>query len=60
MDTSQPTEKLLDRYLAGECSPAERTQIESWIAEEPARAERFAKLSSLLIAQQNPRNWNVD
>jgi ferric-dicitrate binding protein FerR (iron transport regulator) len=61
MDTqNQPSEKLLDRFLAGECSPAEKKQVEEWIAENPARASRFSKLPDLLVAQHDRRNWNVD
>ena len=60
MTNPQPSEKLLDRFLAGECSPPERQQVESWIAEDSARAQRFGQLSSLLVAQNDRRDWNVD
>ena len=61
MDTpNQPSEKLLDRFLAGECSPAEKEQVELWIAEDPARANGFAQLPSVLVAQKDRRDWNVD
>lgn len=61
MDTqNQPSEKLLDRFLAGECSPAERSEIEAWIKADLSRAKYFAMLPSLLVAQQHRRDWNVD
>src|SRR5688500_20283620 len=33
-----PTDwNLLDRYLAGECTPEERTRVERWLAEDASR-----------------------
>jgi anti-sigma factor RsiW len=29
--------ELLDRYLVGDCTAAERASVEAWLAEEPAR-----------------------
>ncbi len=60
MTNPKPSEKLLDRFIAGECSPAERNQVESWIREDPARAKRFEQLHSLLVAHNDRRDWNVD
>src|SRR5688572_27027352 len=60
MDLIEPTEKELDRFLAGESSPAERKQIESWIVADAARADRFAQLPSILVAHAARRGWNVD
>jgi transmembrane sensor len=31
--------RLLDRYVTGECSPAERIVVEAWIATDPRRRE---------------------
>ena len=60
MNIPLPSEKLLDRFIAGECSPAEQKQVESWIADDPARARRFEQLPSLLVAQSGKRDWDVD
>ena len=60
MTIPKPSEKLLDRFIAGECSPAEKEQVESWIAEDPVRARRFEHLPSLLVAQGDRRDWDVD
>lgn len=60
MNIPQPSEKLLDRFIAGECTPAERKLVESWIAEDPIRARRFDLLPSLLVAQSDKRDWDVD
>jgi len=60
MNIPQPSERLLDRFIAGECSPAERNQVESWIREDPVRARRFEHLPSLLVAQGDRRDWDVD
>jgi len=60
MNNPIPSEKLLDRFFAGECSRAEKNQVESWIREDPVRAQRFERLPSLLVAQSDRRDWNVD
>jgi anti-sigma factor RsiW len=36
--------ELLDRYLLGECTPAERAEIEQWLAESPAGRMLLAQL----------------
>ncbi len=38
--------ELLDRYLAGECTLAERADVERWLAESPARPAFLAQLSN--------------
>lgn len=37
--------ELLDRYLLGECSPAERAEVEQWLAESPARRKLLEQLA---------------
>jgi anti-sigma factor RsiW len=37
---------LLDRYLLGECSPAEREDVERWLAESPARKKLLEQLTT--------------
>jgi anti-sigma factor RsiW len=37
--------ELLDRYLLHECSPAERAQVEQWLAKSPARRKLLEQLS---------------
>ena len=36
--------ELLDRYLLGECNLAERTEVEQWLAESPARRKLLEQL----------------
>jgi len=50
---------LLDRYLAGEASPAEQTEVHAKTKADPAWAEALAMLRSDFSAR--PRDtWNVD
>ncbi len=37
--------ELLNRYLAGECTIAERASVERWLAESPARQELLKQLT---------------
>jgi hypothetical protein len=37
--------ELMDRYLAGECSPAERDEAERWLAEAPHRRSAIEYLA---------------
>src|SRR5215203_656459 len=60
MTSPPPSDRMLDRYLAGESSPAERAEVESWIHENPAREKRFQALPTLLVANDFKREWNVD
>ncbi len=41
---------LLDRYLAGACTPAEREQFEQWLAEAPANRRRVEAIHRALAA----------
>lgn len=43
-------ELILMRYLAGDCSPVERKEVEQWITVEKTNAERFFELE---------RIWNL-
>jgi transmembrane sensor len=45
MDRDDDTDwTLLARWLADECTPAERAAVERWAAEDPSRAEELAAL----------------
>jgi anti-sigma factor RsiW len=37
--------ELLDRYLLGGCSLAERAEVEQWLAESPARRKLVEQLT---------------
>jgi ferric-dicitrate binding protein FerR (iron transport regulator) len=37
--------ELLDRYMAGECTIAERAGVERWLQESPVRWRLLAQLS---------------
>lgn len=51
----------LVRYLTGECSPAERDEIEAWIDENPRRKARVEELKGLWEASDAaPRSRDVD
>jgi hypothetical protein len=38
--------ELLDRYLGGECTSAERASVERWLAESPARQALLEQLAN--------------
>lgn len=37
--------ELLNRYLLRECSPAERAEVEQWLAESPRRRKWLEQLA---------------
>ena len=37
--------ELLDRYQLGQCSPAERAEVEQWLAKSPARRDLLEQLT---------------
>jgi transmembrane sensor len=45
---------LLDRYLAGECTPAERVRVRHWLAAHPVDAERIERLRTVLGPETKP------
>jgi ferric-dicitrate binding protein FerR (iron transport regulator) len=54
---SSPDWQLIDRYLAGEASPAEREHVQAWIDARPGRAEALAQLKA---PQRTEPQWNAD
>ncbi len=58
MDT--PSDVLLARYLAGECSSAEARDIEAWSAASPAHRARLEQLRAIWTARRPPRTWDVE
>lgn len=40
--------ELLDRYLSGQCEPAERLEVERWAAESPLRQQVLERMVSAL------------
>jgi transmembrane sensor len=56
-----PDYLLLDRYLAGESTPAERAQIEPWLAGDGSQAEVVAWMrETKAAARRLPAPWNPD
>lgn len=52
---------LLARYLTGECSAADRREVERWAAQDPSRRAQLEELQSLWAAAEKPaRRWEVD
>jgi transmembrane sensor len=52
---------LLDRYLSGDCAPAEREQAEQWIAADRSRGTLVDWMRSLeAAAKQAPPSWDAD
>lgn len=45
----------LSRYLAGECTAAERADVETWLAGDPARRELLASLTTAWETAGRPR-----
>jgi transmembrane sensor len=49
-DSSELDPELLERYVTGACTPAERTLVDAWVAGDPAREaelQRFARALNL-------------
>src|SRR5688572_12161466 len=40
------TQKLLDRYLSGECTPAEQKQVEEWLEGQKTSDNEWTKLEA--------------
>jgi ferric-dicitrate binding protein FerR (iron transport regulator) len=45
---------MLDRYNAGECEPAERDEVERWLAEEPIRRRVLEEMATALSQDNSP------
>ncbi len=59
--SDSPDDLLLDRYLAGECEPLERTRIDRLLAHDATWARRAEQLRVLRdTARRLPLPWDVD
>jgi len=54
-----PSDALLARYLANQCSEAEAREIERWLAEDPANRIRLDELRAIWQARQ-PLDWDIE
>lgn len=48
---------VLDRYLAGECTPAERAQVEAWMLKHPEEGADPARLRDVLRRSTPRPEW---
>ena len=64
MSDQEPDWLLLDRFLAGECSPAEAEQVRCWLDEHPESAAAlglFREATTRQVATEPaPATWDVD
>ncbi|HWC75413.1 MAG TPA: hypothetical protein VG454_15880, partial [Gemmatimonadales bacterium] len=64
MDRLAPSDALLARYLAGECSAAESHDIEQWAELSPANQVRLDQLRAVWTARvpdpAGGRKWDVE
>ena len=59
--SDSPDDLLLDRYLAGECEPLERTRVDRQLAGDAAWSRRAEELRLLRdTARRLPLPWDVD
>jgi transmembrane sensor len=55
-----PSDALLARYVAGECTPAEAREVEQWCGASPAHQTRLDALRAIWSARPAPRSWDVE
>ncbi len=55
-----PSDALLARYVAGECTPAEAREVEQWCRANPAHQARLDALRAIWSARPAPRSWDVE
>src|SRR2546425_5008183 len=55
-----PSDALLARYVAGECTPAEAREVEQWCRASPAHQARLDALRAIWSARPAPRSWDVE
>ena len=55
-----PSDALLARYLAGECTPAEAREVEQWSRVRPGHQARLDALRAMWSARRAPRSWDVE
>jgi transmembrane sensor len=54
-----PSDTLLVRYIAGECSDDETREVERWAGESPAHHARLEELRAIWTARPLGRRWDV-
>jgi transmembrane sensor len=59
MNDSIPNE-LIDRWLSGEATQAERERVDAWVAAEPSRAAMVDALRSALGRDRRESAWDID
>ena len=55
-----PSDALLARYVAGECSAAEAGAVQRWCEADPAHPARLDELHAIWSARLAPRRWDVE
>src|SRR5437016_1358078 len=55
-----PSDALLARYVAGECTPTEAREVEQWCRTSPAHQARLDGLRTIWNARRAPRRWDVE
>src|SRR5437763_9940172 len=58
MDT--PSDTLLARYLAGECSGVEARSVEQWSESDAAHRARLDCARAIWVARRPPKAWDVE
>src|SRR2546429_9693591 len=58
MDT--PSDTLLARYLAGECSAVEVRAVEQWSEADAAHRARLDSARAIWVARRPPKTWDVE
>lgn len=59
MNNDEIGPEVLDRYLAGDCSPDERAQVDAWLARDPSIADRLSRFRRA-IEPGAPGTWDVE
>jgi transmembrane sensor len=55
-----PSDALLARYVAGECTPAEAREVEQWCRASPVHQARLDTLHAIWNARRTPRSWDLE
>src|SRR6266496_3303754 len=55
-----PSDALLARYVAGECTATEAREVEQWCRTSPAHQARLDGLRAIWNARGAPRSWDVE
>lgn len=60
MTPGAPTDELLFRYVAEQCSAPERGAVEAWLRSDPANERRLEDVRRIWHASRGPRSRDVD